>query len=99
MERGILGMIFFSITVCLIVLGKYYSRRITTTEKIIQFVFPILYDTARVGGIGAGFVLRGMSLSYIPFRLLMILTASLRLCLVPVDSNRGYCLVEGGEAP
>jgi hypothetical protein len=77
------GMIFFSIVVCLIVLGKYYSRRITPTEKIIQFVFPILYlavsevilyYTARAGGIGVGFVLRGMSLSYIPFRLLMILT-------------------------
>jgi len=76
-------MIFFSIVVCLIVLGKYYTRRITTTEKIIQFIFPILYlavsevilyDTARAGGIGVGFVLRGMSLSYIPFRLLMILT-------------------------
>jgi hypothetical protein len=78
-----LGMIFFSIIACLIVLGKYYSRRATTTEKIVQFIFPILYlaisevilyDTARAGGIGAGFVLRGMSLSYIPFRLLMILT-------------------------
>jgi hypothetical protein len=72
-----------SIIVCLIVLGKYYSRRITTTEKIIQFIFPILYlavselllyDTAHSSGIGVGFVLRGMSLSYIPFRLLIILT-------------------------
>ncbi|UCF96478.1 MAG: hypothetical protein JSV89_15030 [Spirochaetaceae bacterium] len=77
------AMIAFSIIVCLIVLGKYYSRRIGTAEKVIQFIFPILYlavselilyDTARAGGIGVGFVLRAMSLSYIPFRLLMILT-------------------------
>ena len=77
------AMIASSIIVCLIVLGKYHSRRITTTERIIQFIFPILYlavselllyDTARSGGIGVGFVLRGMSLSYIPFRLLLILT-------------------------
>lgn len=77
------AMIATSIIVCLIVLGKYYSRRITTTEKIIRFIFPILYlavselllyEAARAGGIGVGFVLRGMSLSYIPFRLLMILT-------------------------
>jgi len=77
------AMIASSIIVCLIVLGKYYSRRITMTEKIIQFIFPILYlavtelllyDTARSAGIGVGFVLRGMSLSYIPFRLLIILT-------------------------
>jgi hypothetical protein len=78
-----LAMIASSIIVCLIVLGKYYSRRISTVEKIIQFIFPILYlavselilyDTSRNGWIGVGFVLRGMSLSYIPFRLLMILT-------------------------
>jgi hypothetical protein len=77
------AMIASSIIICLIVLGKYYSRRITGVEKVIQFIFPILYlavsemilyDTSRDRGIGVGFVLRGMSMSYIPFRLLMILT-------------------------
>jgi hypothetical protein len=72
-----------TIIVCLLVFGKYYSRRITKADGLIRFIFPILYlavselllyDTSRAGGIGVGFVLRGMFLSYIPFRLLMILT-------------------------
>jgi hypothetical protein len=77
------AMIASSIIVCLIVLGKYYSRRTRAADRVIRFIFPILYlavselllyDTARHGGIGVGFVLRGMALSYLPFRLLMILT-------------------------
>jgi hypothetical protein len=78
-----LAMSASTIIVCAIVLGKYYSRRTSKTDRVIQFVFPILYlavselllyDTAHTGGIGVRFVLRGMSLSYIPFRLLIILT-------------------------
>jgi len=77
------AMIASTIIVCLLVFGKYYNRRITKADGIIRFIFPILYlavselllyDTSRVGEIGVGFVLRGMLLSYIPFRLLMILT-------------------------
>lgn len=77
------AMIAAGIIVCLIVIGKYYARHMSTADKIIQFVFPILYlavselilyDTAHSTGIGVGFVLRGMIFSYIPFRLLMILT-------------------------
>jgi len=93
-----LGMIFFSIIACLIVLGKYYSRRITTTERIIQFIFPILflavsevilYDTARAGRIGPAADDLDPAPKYLrdPHRFDL-------LCLVPFDSNRGHCLVD-----